>query len=337
MAPTPKISTCETKDIEVKSKVAKPYKEDDETEDQETYLLRSHGVGASGIRDQYADGIAARVWEYYIGNKDTRTEVYKTWITECLKNKQVSDVLDVACGTGVDSIMLINQGFNVLSCDASDKMLKYALKTRWDRRKEPAFDNWNIEEANWLTLPEDINHIPQSEEGFDAVICLGNSFAHLPDFEGTLNNQKIAIANFHSLLKPGGILVIDHRNYDAILGRGNVPTRNVYYNSEFVTNIKVSNLYVDNKPTMVTLDYEMDMAPYYQSLSQAEKAKLKCEDLNRKHKFRLSYYPHRLEHFTNLLKEIFGENANHERYGDFEALGKIETPAYYIHVIQKPK
>jgi len=231
--------------------------------------------------------------------------------------------------------MLIEQGFKVLSCDASDKMLKYALKTRWERRKDAAFDSWDIEEANWLTLPEDISSVPSSVGGFDAVICLGNSFAHLPDFEGNLNNQKIAIANFHSVLKPGGILVIDHRNYDAILGHGKVPARNVYYNSEYVTDIKVSNLYVDNKPTMVTLDYEMDMAPYYQSLSDAEKKRLKCGDLNKTHKFRLSYYPHRLELFTGVLREIFGQGANHERYGDFEPLGKVDNPAYYIHVIKK--
>ena len=29
-----------------------------------------------------------------------------------------------------------------MSFDASDKMLKYALKTRWERRKEKAFDAW---------------------------------------------------------------------------------------------------------------------------------------------------------------------------------------------------
>lgn len=39
-----------------------------------------------------------------------------------------------------------------------------------------------IEEANWLTLPEDVQ---KPGDGFDAVICLGNSFAHLPDFKGT--------------------------------------------------------------------------------------------------------------------------------------------------------
>lgn len=38
--------------------------------------------------------------------------------------------------------MLLEEGFDVTSVDASDKMLKYALKTRWNRRKEQAFDNW---------------------------------------------------------------------------------------------------------------------------------------------------------------------------------------------------
>lgn len=38
-----------------------------------------------------------------------------------------------------------------------------------------------IEEANWLTLEKDLE---KPGDGFDAVICLGNSFAHLPDFKG---------------------------------------------------------------------------------------------------------------------------------------------------------
>ena len=42
----------------------------------------------------------------------------------------------------VDSIMLVENGFKVTSVDASDKMLKYALKVRWARRKEPEFDSW---------------------------------------------------------------------------------------------------------------------------------------------------------------------------------------------------
>ena len=69
-----------------------------------------------------------------------------------MREKKVKSVLDMACGTGVDSVMLLEEGFRMTSSDASDKMLKGAHKTRWERRREPMFDDWVIEEANWLTL-----------------------------------------------------------------------------------------------------------------------------------------------------------------------------------------
>jgi glycine N-methyltransferase len=93
-----------------------------------------------------------------------------------------------------------------------------------------------IEEGNWLTLVDDVAQFNEQQmfqfpgKRFDAVICLGNSFAHLPDFEGNLANQRRAISNFVDLVKPGGILVIDHRNYDEIIRSGAVPANNVYYN-----------------------------------------------------------------------------------------------------------
>merc|ERR550525_202811 len=94
-----------------------------------------------------------------------------------LKEKNAVTIMDAACGTGVDSVMLIeemgnNPGFHLTSCDFSDKMLKDALKTRWDRRREKPFFDWVIEEGNWLTLKKDV---PVPGFGFDAIICMGNS------------------------------------------------------------------------------------------------------------------------------------------------------------------
>lgn len=49
-----------------------------------------------------------------------------------------------------------------------------------------------IEEGNWLTLQDDIADIKEvPEEGFDAVICLGNSFAHLPDITGEWSAKNL--------------------------------------------------------------------------------------------------------------------------------------------------
>merc|ERR1712051_675398 len=145
------------------------------------FRTRSLGTAASGLADQYADGKAAKVWQLYIGDQTDRTTNYKTFLVNTLKSKGCHRVLDAACGTGVDSVMLLEDGFEVVSSDASDKMLKTAYKLRWDRRRETAFDNWIIEEGNWLTLHESMKEYSGSE-GFDALICMGNSFAHLPDF-----------------------------------------------------------------------------------------------------------------------------------------------------------
>lgn len=64
------------------------------------FRTRSLGVAAEGLPDQYADGKAAKVWELYIGDTQSRTEEYKSWLLCLLKENGVRRVLDVACGTG---------------------------------------------------------------------------------------------------------------------------------------------------------------------------------------------------------------------------------------------
>merc|ERR1712107_353414 len=179
------------------------------------------------------------------------------FLVNMLKEKHGVTIMDAACGTGVDSVMLIeemgnNPGFHLTSCDFSDKMLKDALKTRWDRRREKPFFDWVIEEGNWLTLKKDV---PVPGFGFDAIICMGNSFPNLMDEEGDLRNQKIAIKNFYDMLKPGGILIIDHRNYDYILKHGKSPNKNIYYNSS-IYKVVTKTIYEDGKAKQIILDYK---------------------------------------------------------------------------------
>ncbi|XP_007905406.1 glycine N-methyltransferase [Callorhinchus milii] len=286
------------------------------------YRTRSLGVAAVGLPDQYADGKASKVWQLYIGETSSRTDEYRNAVLQLLQKHNCRRILDVACGTGVDSIMLVEEGFTMVSTDASDKMLKYALKERWNRRKEAAFDQWVIEEANWLTLPKDIQ---KPGNGFDAVICLGNSFAHLPDFKGDQSDQKLALTNIASMVKPGGILIIDHRNYDAILETGNAPQgKNIYYKSDLTKDISTSILFVNNKAHMVTLDYTIEVP------SQEEEE----HDVST---FRLSYYPHRVDGFTELLKTAFQGKCDHTLYDDFKIHkpNQGDVPCYYIHVVKK--
>lgn len=54
-------------------------------------------------------------------------------------------------------------------------------------------------------------------------------------------------------------------------------------------------------------------------------------------KFRLSYYPHRLENFSGILREAFNGKVEHSVYGDFQAYvpGQTTPPCYFIHVCKK--
>jgi len=283
------------------------------------FRMRSLGTANAGVTDQYADGKAAKVWQLYIGDQDDRTEKYKSFLISLLRRKGTDTVLDAACGTGVDSVMLLEEGFDVTSSDASDKMLKTAYKTRWERRKEPRFESWEIEEANWLTLPEDIPKVPSG--GFDAVVCMGNSFAHLPDFHGDQRDQKRSIDNMANMVKPGGLFIIDHRNYDYILENGHAPQKNIYYNSSHIKDIKTSVLYVNNRPNLITLDYYMAVE--------------NIEEFSDCDHFRLSYYPHTVREFSSMLRSAFGPRSKHTVYADFKSIKEEPEPSFYIHVIEK--
>ncbi|GBP03239.1 Glycine N-methyltransferase [Eumeta japonica] len=86
-----------------------------------------------------------------------------------------------------------------------------------------------IEEANWKTLYRNVQHFQPGVQ-FDAMLCLGNSFAQLIDEFGDQREQLEALRNFALCLKPGGLLIIDHRNYDSIIDSGATPNKSLYYN-----------------------------------------------------------------------------------------------------------
>lgn len=69
-------------------------------ESDNTMFIRSNGISAEGLRDQYADGKAAKVWEIFIGDKKSRTENYRNFLINLLRNRGCKRILDVACGTG---------------------------------------------------------------------------------------------------------------------------------------------------------------------------------------------------------------------------------------------
>ena len=114
----------------------------------------------------------------------------------------IQTALDAGAGTGFHSLVLSKLGVNVTAVDISAEMIR-KLKENSEKFRLPA----DAVESDFENLT---GHISAT---FDAVFCLGNSLVHVLTEDALLKS----ISNFHSLLKPGGVLVIQILNYDRIM------------------------------------------------------------------------------------------------------------------------
>lgn len=122
-------------------------------------------------------------------------------------------VLDAACGTGMHAIAFARQGRASAGADISPVMI---AKAQENARRAGAEVQWKVAGFGELSR--------RFDSPFDAVTCLGNSLPHLPDDRAL----DAALADFARLLRPGGLLVIQDRNYDAVLAS---PGRAVHLNA----------------------------------------------------------------------------------------------------------
>ena len=111
-------------------------------------------------------------------------------------------VLDAACGTGMHAIAFARAGRECTGADLSPVMVE---KARGNARDAGVPVRFVI--AGFGELRSRIG------ETFDAVTCIGNSLPHLLD-DASLRG---CLSDFAGLLRPGGILVIQNRNYDRLL------------------------------------------------------------------------------------------------------------------------
>jgi len=139
-------------------------------------------------------------WE---GRARSEGDFYEHLITE----QGGREVADVACGTGFNSIQLARAGLVVTATDGSPNMI---AKTRANA-KTHGVSLAKTQVVDWTTVHEQLG-----EARFDALICLGNSFTHLFEHEP----RVAAVRSFYRALRPGGVLILDHRNYDTMLDEG---------------------------------------------------------------------------------------------------------------------
>ncbi len=114
-------------------------------------------------------------------------------------------VMDTACGTGHHAIALANLGFQVSGSDLFPEMVGLADANAKAAGKQVAFRT-----AGFGRISETFGQPGE----FDAVLCLGNSLPHVDSNEDLKNTLR----DFKDLLCSGGMLLVQMRNFDLVMG-----------------------------------------------------------------------------------------------------------------------
>jgi hypothetical protein len=134
------------------------------------------------------------------------------------------------------------------------------------------------------------------------VICLGNSFTHL--FQE--RDRRRALAEFYSVLRSDGVLILDQRNYDSILDHGTKPKHTFYYCGD---NVRAEPEYVDEGVARFRYTFPDQSV------------------------FHLNMFPLRKTYITRLLRQVGFQQVT--AYGDFQETYQDTEPDFLVHLASK--
>jgi SAM-dependent methyltransferase len=149
------------------------------------------------------DPTLADHWASYVDvdrRTDPRGPVGAFLLSE-LNGRQM--IFDAAAGVGCESVLLLRHGFSVFSNELDSRLARHAVDfaSSWDVRLNMTTFLW-----------EDLARSLSGNLRFDAVLVLGNSLSLVQDKK----RRAQCLQAFWDILLPGGVLIIDERNYSVI-------------------------------------------------------------------------------------------------------------------------
>ena len=111
------------------------------------------------------------------------------------------EVLDAACGTGIDAAALARRGFTVRATDGSEAMVQ-AAAARFGREGLAI----PVQRCLWADRPAAL------DQRFDVVLCTGNALVHAAGRDAMVQ----ALTGLRRMARPGGHVVIDSRNWEKL-------------------------------------------------------------------------------------------------------------------------
>jgi SAM-dependent methyltransferase len=113
------------------------------------------------------------------------------WLSRLLRGRPA--ILDAGCGYGRVAIPLAEAGHRVLAVDLDPGLVADGRRRVRGRRLPLRF------------MVGDVRRLPAPAGRFDAVLCLWSTFQHLH----TARDRNGALADFHRVLRPGGLLILE--------------------------------------------------------------------------------------------------------------------------------
>lgn len=144
----------------------------------------------------------AQAWDLVVSKSQTTREAgFLTWAFKRFAGRNVHDVLDLGCGTGRLAIELALRGYSLTGIDKHPAMLDKARQNAGERGVELHLCRTSLENLD-------------IDGEFDAAFSAFTTLNYVLD-EARLS---VTLGRLKSLLRPGGVLVVDSGNFAAAFG-----------------------------------------------------------------------------------------------------------------------
>ena len=164
----------------------------------------SKSINAHGSYSSIPEGLVKK-WKDYV-NPEKRWGKIKPFLYKFLeKYKDTHQIMDAASGIGVEYRFMLEDCFMMYANEYQEDMREmgkeYFEKSELDTEYKPTNHDWR-----------DMNSLAFRNK-YGGVLAIGNSLRVLQDKDG----QQEAVSVFYKMLRDGGTLIIDERNYNRFI------------------------------------------------------------------------------------------------------------------------
>lgn len=250
-------------------------------------------------KSNYNSKVLVEMWKDFI-DWEKRRKGEGGFLLKSLRKYNCRKIFDACLGDGADTIHLLKNGLDVTSNDLDELFIKKARSNAKEHGVKLKITNFD-----WRNVGKHLE-----KNSFDAVTCLGNSLTYL----FTKTDQLKALKNFSAIIKKGGVLIIDERNYQYFLDN----KEKILHQGKF----KYSGRYVytgdkvHGKPIEITNN----------------KVKMEYTDERNGKRGYLTLYPFKRQELLNLLRKT--GFAKIEQFSDYKK-GFKKSADYYQYICVK--